>query len=175
LLANQSIQCLLYYLTQSNKSADHRCETIAEARVNTIGTTNDEQSRTWNEFWSVLSSSNYRREVEIGDMESEANKLNRETPIEPSRSAGKAATAIKAAAQQFLDDRGINLNIVQAENFVRDKPVVSTGIAAAAGFVVGGGLITRPGVAVLFLFGRKLAGELTTNLALGAIRPSGPA
>ena len=65
------------------------------------------------------------------------------------------------------------MNIDETEDFIRDKPIVSAGIAAAAGFIVGGGLTSRAGVALLFLFGRKLAGELTTNLLFGAMHRDG--
>jgi ElaB/YqjD/DUF883 family membrane-anchored ribosome-binding protein len=114
-------------------------------------------------------------EVLFRDMETEADRLSTDSAMESTRVAGKTATAIKSAAQQFLDDRGIRLNIAETEDFIRDKPIVSAGIAAAAGFIVGGGLTSRPGVALLFLFGRKLAGELTTNLLLGAMRRNGRA
>jgi hypothetical protein len=108
-------------------------------------------------------------------METEADRLDSNGPLESARVAGKTATAIKSAAQQFFDDKGIRLNIAETEDFIRDKPIFSAGTAAAAGFIVGGGLISRPGVALLFLFGRKLAGELTTNLLLGAMRGNGRA
>jgi ElaB/YqjD/DUF883 family membrane-anchored ribosome-binding protein len=108
-------------------------------------------------------------------METEADRLSTDSAMESTRVAGKTATAIKSAAQQFFDDRGIRLNIAETEDFIRDKPIVSAGIAAAAGFIVGGGLISRPGVALLFLFGRRLAGELTTNLLFGAMRRNGRA
>jgi len=101
-------------------------------------------------------------------MEAEPGKID-ENQTDSNR-VTKGHTAIKAATQRLLDDRGVKLNINQAEDFIRDKPIVWIGIAAAAGFIVGGGLVTRPGVALFFLMGRKMAGEITSNLVLGAIR-----
>jgi len=84
--------------------------------------------------------------------------------------AEKAWTAIRAATQRLLEDRGVKLNL--AEGYIRDKPLVSTAIAAASGFVVGGGLTTRPGVALFFLLSRRMVSEIASNLVLGAIRTS---
>jgi hypothetical protein len=65
---------------------------------------------------------------------------------------------------------GINLDIVQIENSIRDRPLRSMAVAAAAGFIVGGGMATRPGVAILALFGRTAVKETATNLMTGMVR-----
>ena len=101
-------------------------------------------------------------------METESGEANAR-PVRISLTE-KARTAIRAATQRLLDDRGVKLNL--AEDYIRDKPLVSTAIAAASGFVIGGGLTTRPGVALFFLLGRKMVSELTGSLVLGAIRTS---
>jgi ElaB/YqjD/DUF883 family membrane-anchored ribosome-binding protein len=81
--------------------------------------------------------------------------------------------ALRDTARTYLRKFGFNLDIVQIENSIRDKPLRSTAIAAAAGFIVGGGMATRPGVAILALFGRKVAEETAANLMTGMVRAQG--
>ena len=59
---------------------------------------------------------------------------------------------------------------MQIENSIRDRPLRSMAVAAAAGFIVGGGMATRPGVAILALFGRTAVKETATNLMTGMVR-----
>ena len=75
---------------------------------------------------------------------------------------GKAA---KDAAQKFLSDKGINVDLRRIEDFVRKQPLAALGIFVAAGFIVGGGVATRPGLALLAMAGRKTARETATNFA----------
>jgi ElaB/YqjD/DUF883 family membrane-anchored ribosome-binding protein len=81
--------------------------------------------------------------------------------------------ALRDTARTYLRKFGVNLDIVQIENSIRDKPLRSTAIAAAAGFIVGGGMATRPGVAILALFGRKAAEETAAHLMTGMFRARG--
>jgi hypothetical protein len=55
------------------------------------------------------------------------------------------------------------------EKWIRDNPLKSTAIAAAGGYIIGGGMATRPGVAILALLGRKAAKETATNLMTGMV------
>jgi hypothetical protein len=71
------------------------------------------------------------------------------------------------AADWKLDDRTqVRLEV----RSIRDKPLRSAAIAAGAGFVIGGGMATRPALALLALFGRKAAKETATNLMAGMVR-----
>lgn len=55
----------------------------------------------------------------------------------------KADGAIRDTAQKYLDRSGIKLDLQQIEKTIREKPLRSAAIAAGAGFVVGGGTVTR--------------------------------
>jgi ElaB/YqjD/DUF883 family membrane-anchored ribosome-binding protein len=84
--------------------------------------------------------------------------------------AKKADSAVRDTASTYLRKFGINLDLEQMEKSIRDKPLLSAAIAAAAGFIIGGGMATRPGVAILALFGRKAAKETASNLMTGMVR-----
>ena len=56
------------------------------------------------------------------------------------------------------------------EKWIRDRPLPSAAIAAAAGFIIGGGMASRPGVAMLALLGRKAAKQAATNMISGMVR-----
>jgi ElaB/YqjD/DUF883 family membrane-anchored ribosome-binding protein len=84
--------------------------------------------------------------------------------------AKKADTAIRDTAQTYITKAGMKLDLKQVEAKIGDKPIPALAIAAAAGFIVGGGLATRIGVAILALFGRKAASETAGNFVTGMTR-----
>ena len=84
--------------------------------------------------------------------------------------AKKADEAVRETAQKSLDGTGLKLDLRQLEKSIRDKPLHAFAIASAVGFVFGGGMATRPGWAMLALFGRKAARETTNNLISGVRR-----
>ena len=55
---------------------------------------------------------------------------------------------------------------------IPNQPLAAMAIAAAAGFVVGGGMASRPGLVILALLGRKAARETAANF-IGRIVPGG--
>ena len=60
-----------------------------------------------------------------------------------------AKTAIRATAQSYLDRAGLKLDLRQVESTIREKPVPAAALAAAAGFLFGGGMGTRWGAVML--------------------------
>jgi ElaB/YqjD/DUF883 family membrane-anchored ribosome-binding protein len=92
-------------------------------------------------------------------------------PTSPIMDAAKRTdNAIRDTVRTSLRKFGVNLDIMQIENSIRDRPLRSMAIAAAAGFIVGGGMATQPGVAILALFGRRVAEETAANLMTGMVR-----
>jgi ElaB/YqjD/DUF883 family membrane-anchored ribosome-binding protein len=84
--------------------------------------------------------------------------------------AGERVESVKTAAQQFIKDKGINLELGEVEKFARNKPLAALAISAAAGFIIGGGLATKTGLALMALLGRRAATETATNWATGMMR-----
>jgi hypothetical protein len=83
--------------------------------------------------------------------------------------AKRADNAVRDTARTCLRRFGINLDLEQMERSICDRPLRSAAIAAAAGFIIGGGMATRPAVAILALFVRKAAKETATNLMTGMV------
>ena len=84
--------------------------------------------------------------------------------------AKKADNAVRDTARTYLRKFGVNLDLEKLEQSIREKPLPSATIAAAAGFIIGGGMATRPAVAILALFGRKAAKETATNFMTDMVR-----
>ena len=84
-------------------------------------------------------------------------------------SVASADRAMRDAVQKYIDRAGIKVDLKKVEQQIRDKPFPSAAIAAV-GFVVGGGLVTRPGMALVALFGRSAARETMTNVVSGKVR-----
>jgi hypothetical protein len=90
------------------------------------------------------------------------------TPVK--KMAEKTDRAIVDTAQKYLRRRGVDFDLRQVEKTIREKPLSAAALAATAGFIVGGGLATRPGLAMLFLFGRMAARETAIDLVTGLVR-----
>jgi 1,4-dihydroxy-2-naphthoyl-CoA synthase len=84
--------------------------------------------------------------------------------------AKKADRAVRDTAQTYLEKFGVKLDLEQIEKSIRDKPLPSVAIAAAAGFIIGGGLATRLAAPILALSARAAAKETATNLMTGMVR-----
>ncbi len=90
------------------------------------------------------------------------------TPVK--KVAEKTDRAIVNTAQQYLKKRGVDFDLRQLEKTIREKPLSAAALAATVGFIVGGGLATRPGLAMLVLFGRMAARETAVNLVTEMVR-----
>jgi 1,4-dihydroxy-2-naphthoyl-CoA synthase len=84
--------------------------------------------------------------------------------------AKKADRAVRDTARTYLEKFGVKLDLEQIERSIRDKPLPSAAIAAAAGFIIGGGLATRAAAPILALFARAAAQETATNFMTGMVR-----
>jgi len=86
------------------------------------------------------------------------------------RAAEKTDRAIVDTAQRYLNTRGVDFDLRQLEKTIREKPLSAAALAATAGFIFGGGLATRPGLAMLMLLGRMAAKETAVNLVTEMVR-----
>jgi ElaB/YqjD/DUF883 family membrane-anchored ribosome-binding protein len=77
--------------------------------------------------------------------------------------AKTVTTAIRETAQKYFDAAGMKIDLEVVEDRIRDQPLISMAIAAGAGFIIGGGLATSPGIALLGLFGRTAARDTVAN------------
>jgi ElaB/YqjD/DUF883 family membrane-anchored ribosome-binding protein len=93
-----------------------------------------------------------------------------DTVTHGTESVAGADRAMRDAVQKYIDRAGMKIDLKKVEQQIRDKPFPSAAIAAAVGFVVGGGLVTRPGMALIALFGRSAARETMTNVVSGRVR-----
>ena len=92
-----------------------------------------------------------------------------ESPV--TKVAEKADEALRDTAERYLNRRGFDIDLRRVENSIRDRPLSSAAIAAGAGFVVGGGLATRPGIAILILFARIAVREAAFDFVTGMMMP----
>ena len=79
------------------------------------------------------------------------------------KKASKASRAVKDTVRKYLDVAGIKVDLEATEKRIRERPLFYLGLAAGTGFVIGGGLATKTGAALLGLVGRKAAVETATN------------
>jgi len=100
--------------------------------------------------------------------EDESTSSESVTPVK--KMAEKTDRAIVDTAQKYLRRRGVDFDLRQVEKTIREKPLSAAALAATAGFIVGGGLATRPGLAMLLLFGRMAARETAVDLVTGLVR-----
>jgi ElaB/YqjD/DUF883 family membrane-anchored ribosome-binding protein len=84
--------------------------------------------------------------------------------------AKKESRAVKDTAQKYLDVAGVKVDLEATEKRMRDRPLLYLALAAGSGFVIGGGLATKTGVALLGLFGRKAAVDTATNFGRQVLR-----
>lgn len=77
--------------------------------------------------------------------------------------AKTVTTALRETAQKYFDAAGMEIDLEVVEERIRDRPLLSMAVAAGTGFIIGGGLATKPGIALLALFGRTAARDTVTN------------
>jgi ElaB/YqjD/DUF883 family membrane-anchored ribosome-binding protein len=87
------------------------------------------------------------------------------------KAAEKADEALRDTAERYLNRRGFDIDLRRIENSIRERPLSSAAIAAGAGFIVGGGLATRPGIAILVLFARIAVREAAFDFVTGMMMP----
>jgi hypothetical protein len=68
-----------------------------------------------------------------------------------------------AKITKYLNAVGMKVDLKDVEGRLREQSLLSIGIATGIGFILGGGLGTRPGVMLLGLFGRRAARQMATN------------
>jgi len=76
--------------------------------------------------------------------------------------AKRTDRAIRNTAQKYINTIATN----NAETAIRNKPLIAAALAAAAGFVVGGGLASGAGLVILALLARKTAQNIAINLVV---------
>ena len=76
---------------------------------------------------------------------------------------------LEETAQEYLDQAGVGIDSNQILRLIREEPLKAAGVAAAAGFVVGGGLAGAAGLAVLGVVARTAVRSTVFDL-LGVIR-----
>src|SRR5690348_1705042 len=97
----------------------------------------------------------------------EKNEAKIESALdEPVDSAGGIADtankAVRDTAQEYLNAAGMKVGLIDVERRIRERALMSVGIAAGTGFNLGGGLSTGPGVLLLSLFARSAARRKAT-------------
>lgn len=85
--------------------------------------------------------------------------------------AKTADNAIKETAATYMRNVGVDLNFERLERSIREKPLAAAGLAAGAGFILGGGMATRPALALLALFGRKAARDTAASFMKSMVSP----
>jgi hypothetical protein len=103
-------------------------------------------------------------------MRSENERDLNETATPVKKVAEKTDRAIVDTAQRYLRRQGVEFDLRHLERTISEKPLPAAAIAATAGFIVGGGLATRPGLAMLMLFGRMAARETAVNFVTDMVR-----
>ncbi|HEX4211449.1 MAG TPA: hypothetical protein VHY56_13715 [Candidatus Binataceae bacterium] len=99
----------------------------------------------------------------LGERTSEGTR--KEEPLVSAAGAAAAANeAINETARKYLTRAGIKVDPKDIQNQIHDGPLFYLGVAAGAGFIVGGGLASKWGLALLGLAGRRAATETATNL-----------
>ena len=98
-----------------------------------------------------------------------------EDPASPVAGIAKTANrAVRDTAQRYLNVAGVNVDLENIEQRIRGRALLSLGLAAGTGFVLGGGLGTRPGVLMLAMFGRVAARRTATNMARQVFQGASP-
>ena len=77
--------------------------------------------------------------------------------------------AMKTSAEFALNE---SRRSCDAREYIRHEPVTALAIAAGAGFIVGGGASTRPGLALLAFIGRIAVREAATYFLIGTVAGS---
>jgi hypothetical protein len=94
-----------------------------------------------------------------------------EEPLVSAAGAAQTANrAINETAGKYLAAAGIKVDLEDIRNQIRDRPLFYLAIAAGVGFVAGGGMTSKLGLALLGLVGRRAATETATNFGRQMLR-----
>ena len=96
--------------------------------------------------------------------------LQKEEPLASAAGAAKTANkGIDETARKYLAAAGIKVDLEDIQNRIRDRPLFYLAIAAGVGFVAGGGMASKWGLA-LGMAGRRAAAETATNFGRQMLR-----
>jgi hypothetical protein len=90
-----------------------------------------------------------------------AGAENHDGPV--ASAANPVEAVLKSAAQKALDGLNLQFDTEQVEERILDQPVRAFSLAALSGFIVGGGLATRPSWFVLKLLCLGAAGKASSE------------
>jgi hypothetical protein len=97
--------------------------------------------------------------------------LQKEEPLASAAGAAKTANkGIDETARKYLAAAGIKVDLEDIQNRIRDRPLFYLAIAAGVGFVAGGGMASKWGLALLGMAGRRAAAETATNFGRQMLR-----
>jgi hypothetical protein len=95
----------------------------------------------------------------------------KEEPLLSAAGAAKTANkAIDETARKYLAAAGIKVDLEDFQNRIRERPLFYLAIAASVGFVAGGRMASKWGLALLGLAGRRAAAETATNFGRQMLR-----
>jgi ElaB/YqjD/DUF883 family membrane-anchored ribosome-binding protein len=78
----------------------------------------------------------------------------------------KTNNAIRTTAERYVS----RTTATEAEKTIGENPLVAAALAAAVGFVIGGGMTSRPGLLILALVVRKALRETGVNFVIEMVR-----
>jgi ElaB/YqjD/DUF883 family membrane-anchored ribosome-binding protein len=82
------------------------------------------------------------------------NNKHQGSPTSFAEATQRGEDRLEETAQEYLNEAGVGIDSNQILSLIRDQPLKAAGIAAAAGFVVGGGLAGAAGLAVFGMVAR---------------------
>jgi hypothetical protein len=95
----------------------------------------------------------------------------KEEPLVSAAGAAKTANkAIDETARKYLAAAGIKVDLEDFQNRIRERPLFYLAIAASVGFIAGGGMASKWGLALLGVAGRRAAAETATNFGRQMLR-----
>jgi hypothetical protein len=92
-----------------------------------------------------------------------ADTLGEEGVLSAAGAAKNANKAIDETARKYLAAAGLKVDLEDIQNRIRDRPLFYLACAAGVGFLAGGGIASKWGMALLALAGRRAAAETATN------------
>jgi ElaB/YqjD/DUF883 family membrane-anchored ribosome-binding protein len=99
-----------------------------------------------------------------------AESSQKESLVSAAGAAKTANKAIDETARKYLAAAGIEVDLEDIQNRIRDRPLFYLAIAAGVGFVAGGGMASKWGLALLGLAGRRAAAETAPNFGRQMLR-----
>ena len=97
---------------------------------------------------------------------------NRESIVSAAGTINTVNKALQNTAQKYLTAAGIKVNLMDFEKKIHTQPLLYLAISAGLGFIVGGGMASKIGVAAIGLAGRKVGTETAMNIGRQVLRRS---